>query len=424
MLKELKDFIGKNGIAKFVAAGVTVGAIGVVTKRLLDKWYQEGADQDKTEEDQKKDQKKELKDLLQKYKVPLSKSIEGTVIAVDSSRAFQILANEANIFILVRESNPSSVSKKMHMGASKVFPKPLEIKEKSISLIDLEINPTLGDQNLGFVGCFDPFEGFKNDLPSLLRSTTLGGFPVNVTNIPETTQRLRDLKDNKKSESPEEIEHLISALVRIDSRSQEYKARVEKENTEMSENYTRKDGLLLKIDRNVDGEISTRPIVADNDLWIVLAFKKDGERTLLKPVSDENIKETFHHIRGESSVMHGAHTNWKPNTESEKKIDEAVRAKQLKEPLVVFVPGQNKPLSMTLDSFNKMTQTIERSPSQYFANTESRAKKRISISGKNPLDRFKSASIEVMTRSAYRRKSNQEKRNPATVTAPRRTSIR
>lgn len=121
----------------------------------------------------------------------------------------------------------------------------------------------------------------------------------------------------------------------------------------------------MKVDKHiVNGEEieTTRPLIADCDLWNVLGISEEGS---FFPLNDNQIGDVFSLVKGEGYIMHGAHLNWDPDTDEGKKINEAVISKQKEEPIIVVLPGRKKPISMKLADCDTMFSEIKKSPFFY-----------------------------------------------------------
>ncbi|MDB9837078.1 hypothetical protein OAC51_09280 [Flavobacteriaceae bacterium] len=357
--------------------------------------------------------------------------IKGKVITTISSDELGKVATQNNVFILVRQSNEYSVLKKEVMDPAKVYPKPVDVKEKTLSEIDLEINKRINPAHLGYVGCFDPYEEVikekeenkiqmeadlnfnpdidKSDLFKLMKSIyPKEVFNFEITNIPDTIRSINDNRDGI-YEHNKRADQYIAVLKRINSRKTEYDNRIEIENKTsetlkkdvFKNNYVRENNLLYKVMYNVDGfEHQKNPIVGDNDLWAVFCFPDNNIKN--NQVVDSDIKEMFCLHRGIGAIMHGAQINWVPKEDLQRQISLDVIDKQKTEPVIIYVPGIKKPISMMLENWNKIYDQICKSPSEYFEKTKSLLERVSLTSSEENKQRFLTSISLVSASNAFK----------------------
>ena len=159
----------------------------------VEPYYEDLNDKDRELND--KDRELNLKKLIMKYEIQIKKEndkLEDRTIPSIAYSAFQKISDLNHVFIQIRESNSFSVNKKNILGASAVFPKPLDIKEKTISHIDLDLTNKINAINLGTVGCFNPFEKPENQENFTLKELLgkiygdLNYVPVEVFGVDDT----------------------------------------------------------------------------------------------------------------------------------------------------------------------------------------------------------------------------------------------
>jgi hypothetical protein len=205
---------------------------------------------------------------------------------------FQEFADEENLVIDVRPTNPDSVPW-LHRGA---IPKPQSIKAKTIN--DRDVLLGADPQHKGLVGFFQPRMPPQGDLTDAEYASLRKRYDQRVTELEEYGAKMAELARQPVGPGRFEVE----------------------------------DGIVYGYDRTG----ARQPIAGDHDMFDIR--RPDGSR--LSPQEyDDLILEMQDADMG---VEHGAVRYWEPQSESERKIRDALLEAHRPggEPLVRFAPGQ------------------------------------------------------------------------------------
>ncbi|RSS74755.1 hypothetical protein EF918_24520, partial [Streptomyces sp. WAC06614] len=214
---------------------------------------------------------------------------------VATQAKFQRLADEQNVVVDARPTNPDAV---MRLKDGEL-PKPAEIKAKTITELDTLIGARVED--IGRVGFFEPRRpGPETDL--------------------DARPGLREAVEARYAQRREEYAQLAPKMLELD----------------LSGRFTVRDGVV----HGRDAEGAWRPLTGDHDVFDLM--HRDGSR--LAAAEHDALLPRM--LSGGMGVEHGAHMQWRVQEPADVRMFEQVIAahQQGGEPLLRFVPGMPRPI--------------------------------------------------------------------------------